>query len=864
MKKVVTMLLCCLMVAGSIFTGDGTITMAADNLMANPGFEKDIWGSEAGWTFAPDSWDGVSISQKQDAFKEGENSANYYSEGENRIKVSQWISLEPGTYQLKGYVNGELNVPSLYADVTDKKSNLTLKGWGNWVEGSLKFEVTEAKTVELGFDIACEAGGWGYIDDVSLTKLENQTPDVPEEPEYTGTKERVTVKKISGLSSDFMMGVDISSIIAEEEAGVVFCDREGKPEDPFKILKDAGVNWVRVRIWNNPFDSEGRSYGGGNNDLEVAKKIATRAAKYDLKLLVDFHYSDFWASPGVQDPPKAWKNKTVDEKVDLIYAFTLDSLKELKTCGAQIGMVQVGNETSANFCGEKDWTNICKMFNGGAKAVRKADPSIKVMIHFGGSKKKAYVGYAKTMKANKVDYDVMGVSWYTFYNHGSLDTLKEGLAEIADTYKKEVVVAEHSAPVRFDDSDGHPETFGDDRYLSNLSDIKWDVSVQGQATQVRDVIEAVSKVPNGKGIGYFYWEPAWITVGDTFEMTGAAWQKQHDSNQKLWEAYGCGWATSYSGDYYDDRSNADKYWGGSSWDNQAMFDNSGKAYDSLNVFKYCYTGSKGNANPMTSYQEEEVTLKLEDEFTEDDIWKAIWWNQIKVTYADGKSEWTPVRRWIDSECRSVIAAYNAKKDGTYTIHGIMRDDENSVVTMKIKIVAPVKGLEAIDSFKLSKTTYTYNGDAKKPSVTIKDKNGTTLVKDTDYTVKYASGRKSVGTYKVTITGIGNYDFTKKLSFKIVPKGTTIKSLTANVKQFTVTFKKQATQTTGYNIQYSTSSKFTASTTVSKKYKGHDTLKKTYKKLKAGKKYYVRIRTYKKVDGTNYYSSWSKVSTVKTK
>ena len=168
----------------------------------------------------------------------------------------------------------------------------------------------------------------------------------------------------------------------------------------------------------------------------------------------------------------------------------------------------------------------------------------------------------------------------------------------------------------------------------------------------------------------------------------------------------------------------------------------------------------------------------------------------------------------------------------------------------------------IKTVKLSATTYTYNGKVKTPSVTVKDANGKTLKKNTDYTVKYASGRKKVGTYKVTITFKGNYSGTKTLSFKINPKATSLSKLTAATKSLKVKWKKQSTQVTGYEIQYSTSKKFTSAKKVTvKKYKTTST---TIKNLKAKKTYYVRIRTYKTVSGKKYYSAWSKALKKKTK
>ncbi len=171
------------------------------------------------------------------------------------------------------------------------------------------------------------------------------------------------------------------------------------------------------------------------------------------------------------------------------------------------------------------------------------------------------------------------------------------------------------------------------------------------------------------------------------------------------------------------------------------------------------------------------------------------------------------------------------------------------------------------SIKLKATSLTYNGKVRTPKVIVKDITGKTLVKNTDYTVSYAKGRKYVGKYAVKITFKGKYSGTKTLYFTIKPKATSISSLTAGSKKFTVKWKKQATQTTGYQVQVATNKKFKKNkkTVTIKKQK---TTKTTVKKLKAKKKYYVRVRTYKtvKINGKSIriYSGWSKAKTVTTK
>lgn len=164
--------------------------------------------------------------------------------------------------------------------------------------------------------------------------------------------------------------------------------------------------------------------------------------------------------------------------------------------------------------------------------------------------------------------------------------------------------------------------------------------------------------------------------------------------------------------------------------------------------------------------------------------------------------------------------------------------------------------------KLSASTYTYNGNVKTPTVTVTNANGKKLTKGTDYTVSYAKGRKNVGKYSVKITFKGNYSGTKTLTFTIKPRQTTLKSVARGSKRMTVKWSKKTTQTTGYQIQYSTSSSFKNAKTVT--ITSNKTTAKTIKNLKAKKKYYVRIRTYKKVGTTKYYSSWSRKKAVTTK
>ena len=401
-------------------------------------------------------------------------------------------------------------------------------------------------------------------------------------------RDDIATEKIVFNNPDFIRGMDVSSVLSLESSGVSFKNAEGKTEDIFKLLSDSGVNYIRVRVWNDPYDSEKNGYGGGNSDVAKAARIGRRAAENGMKLLVDFHYSDFWADPSKQKAPKAWEGLSLSEKAVKLSEFTKSSLTEIKNAGADIGMVQIGNETNNGIAGEFEQNNMAKLFSAGSKAVREFDKNALVAMHFTNPEKTGMVKYlADFLNKYKVDYDVYATSYYPYW-HGSLENLTSVLSYVSNTYGKYVMVAETSYANTLADTDGHGNTVSE--WNNNTgSDLKWEFSVQGQADEVHDVMAAVNDVTGGKGLGVFYWEGAWITVGDIIGKSGSAYTAQYNKNKALWEKYGCGWASSFSGEY--DPDDAGKYYGGSAVDNQAFFGADGKVLPSLNVFKNVLTGS---------------------------------------------------------------------------------------------------------------------------------------------------------------------------------------------------------------------------------------------------------------------------------
>lgn len=415
-------------------------------------------------------------------------------------------------------------------------------------------------------------------------------------------REEITIQPIGFHRDNFIKGMDVSSVLSLEKAGVKFYRSDGEQADLFGILAENGVNHIRVRVWNHPFDADGNGYGGGNNDVASAAEIGKRAAAYGMKLLVDFHYSDFWADPAKQKAPKAWENMSLTEKKAALYEFTYNSLIEIKSAGAEIGMVQIGNETTSGIAGESDFSAMAALFDSGAGAVRDFDDSIPVALHFTNPEKTANMKWlADSLNQYRVDYDVFSTSYYPQW-HGTLDNLTGVLRYVRETYHKEVMVAETAYPYTLADTDGFANTV--DQWNCSGENMRWEFSPQGQADELRDVMAAVNEAD---GLGVFYWEGAWITVGDTTGLGTEAFKAQYRANRQHWEKDGAGWASSYATEY--DPVDAGKYYGGSAVDNQAFFDAKGRALPSLNVF-HLVDGAllKGDVNGDGRVSVEDATL----------------------------------------------------------------------------------------------------------------------------------------------------------------------------------------------------------------------------------------------------------------
>ena len=429
----------------------------------------------------------------------------------------------------------------------------------------------------------------------------------------TGLKDqKVTIKKVKGMSESSIRGMDISSYLALKKAGVKYYDYEGNETPLLKVLHDNGINYIRIRIWNDPFNADGETYGGGGNDVSTGVEIAKEAAQYDMKVLLDFHYSDFWAEPAVQLVPKAWKKdvNNTEKMCSDVYDFTKESIQKFKDAGANIGMVQVGNEITNGLLGiysnrdkgesfnviwgdKKKSTEVNKYLKAGIKAVREYTPQALVALHLETPNVWKYKTIMNTWKRDNVDYDVLGSSYYPFWSIAAKANTPKTLKDVqtlAASYGKMFAVFETSWVNSLNDGDGTPNSIGDSTNTG-----VYEVGPQGQVNELTDLYDTVLSQDNG--LGTFYWEGAWIPVK-------AGWTNW-EYNKQIADQYGTGWASKGALGYFPDSKMYYKgkaAWGGTSWDNQALFDINGYPLQSLKFYK----------DSVSKGKEQIIALKIVD------------------------------------------------------------------------------------------------------------------------------------------------------------------------------------------------------------------------------------------------------------
>lgn len=362
----------------------------------------------------------------------------------------------------------------------------------------------------------------------------------------------------------FVKGMDLSTLLELERCGAKYYDN-GEERDLLAIMKSYDVDTIRIRLWNDPWSETGESYGAGENDLKTSLEIAKRVTAAGFGVLLNFHYSDFWADPGKQIKPKAWADYGVKELEQAVYDYTLESMRTFLDAGVNITMVQVGNELSNGLLWPEgkvpNYDNIATFVNAGIRAVRKADAAIPVMIHLdNGGNNALYREWFDNFTKRGEDFEIIGLSYYPFW-HGSLQMLNDNMNDIAERYGKDLVIAEVSMGYTMEDYKNYEKLSDEGRkgYATRpalVEKIEYPMTKQGQYDFMEDFLNRISHIKGGKGKGFFYWEPAWIPVP------------------------GSGWATPASLKYMNDPGPC-----GNEWANQALFDYDGNALPTLSLIR---------------------------------------------------------------------------------------------------------------------------------------------------------------------------------------------------------------------------------------------------------------------------------------
>lgn len=371
-------------------------------------------------------------------------------------------------------------------------------------------------------------------------------PDALPSEKFTGNLfEPVKIEFSEELANrnNFIKAADVSSIYEVFRCGGKFYNENGEAENVFSMLKRGGFNTIRLRLWNKPCDENGMPYGGGNSDLQRELEIAKAAYAFGFDIMVDFHYSDFWADPASQRIPSEWAHLTSARDIEIaVREFTEKALSEFYSQGIKVRYVQIGNEITNGLMTQKPIygkevknqklkrrirgnfgsRNFKRYLTAGIESAKAVDKEILTVIHIdtGANAKRSLKFFGKI---KKLDFDIIGLSYYPFF-HGNINLMKETVTKLAK-FNKPILIAETSYAFT---KASHPEAMS---VFSgaNRGDKSYSVSPQGQADLMCAITNVLLTLPRNIGRGVCWWEPCWLPVkgaGWSGEDTKPSWSDQ--------------------------------------------------------------------------------------------------------------------------------------------------------------------------------------------------------------------------------------------------------------------------------------------------------------------------------------------------
>lgn len=317
-------------------------------------------------------------------------------------------------------------------------------------------------------------------------------------------------------AKEFFVGADISALTVLEESGAVYVEN-GEPKDLILILKNNGFNTVRLRLFVNP-----NKRGLVTNDLPYTLNLAKRAKAHNMKLLLNFHYSDTWADPQKQIKPAAWADMPFEELKQTVQSYTTSVIEAFKKENVLLDIVQIGNEITpgmlwpdgkvgAEYDNELQWEKFTSLLKAGIAGVREATPDAnpKIMLHIDqGGKKNVSQWFFSNINKHQVPYDMIGISYYPWW-HGTIEDLKENLTYIATELKKDVMVVETAY------------AYTTSKWHKPPEEPPFPLTPQGQYDLLHTVTKTVLETPDKHGCGVCYWFPESVPVNERGWMGGA-------------------------------------------------------------------------------------------------------------------------------------------------------------------------------------------------------------------------------------------------------------------------------------------------------------------------------------------------------
>jgi arabinogalactan endo-1,4-beta-galactosidase len=307
----------------------------------------------------------------------------------------------------------------------------------------------------------------------------------------------------------FAKGADVGWLPQMEATGYKFYDSDGTQKDCLQLLKDRGMNTIRLRVFVNPSDD--KASGHCSKDETVA--MALRAKKMGMRVMIDFHYSDSWADPSKQNKPAAWANHSFSELLNDVYNHTYDVVNALKLAGVTPEWVQVGNEIPGGMLwpegSTNNWNQLGQLLNKGYEATKDVDNTIKVIVHVDeGNNNAKFRTFFDNATQQKVKYDIIGLSYYPYWikkeYSKTIGDLEFNLNDMVKRYGKEVMIV---------------EVGGEDDKVQNTYEL------------LVATIKAVKNVPNNKGLGVLYWEPQGEKSWSGYQLS--AWQSDGKPSSSL-------------------------------------------------------------------------------------------------------------------------------------------------------------------------------------------------------------------------------------------------------------------------------------------------------------------------------------------